>query len=345
MRIKGITYDTGIINAGVSTKEKFDRNIVQREMHIIKNDLHCNAVRITGGDADRLETAAKLAAAEGLEVWYCPFTCGLTIDELTSFLVDAAERAERMRSSGAGIVFITGSEISLFNIGIFKEEILSDRLGLITNPLKFREQLPQVQQKMKAFLANIVQLVREKFKGKISYASLPFEGVDWSLFDFIATDGGHRSAGIAPYFQKGIQALVSQGKPVAITEFGCCTYRGAADKGARADWIIEWVDGRAGYLNGIYVRDENEQAAYILELLEIFGAEKVDAVFVNTFARYDLPHREDPIKDLDLASGGIVKVYEDKFGETYPDMPWEPKAAFYTLAGYNNTIRDHNNYP
>jgi hypothetical protein len=129
--------------------------------------------------------------------------------------------------------------------------------------------------------------------------------------------------------------MVSLGKPVAITEFGCCTYRGAADKGARADWIIEWDDdGRASRLNDTYVRDENEQAAYILELLEIFESEKVDAVFVNTFARYDLPHREDPIKDLDLASGGVVKVYENKRGKTYPDMSWEPKKAFKALAEY-----------
>lgn len=337
MRIKGIVYDTGFINADVTTKEKFDTNIIKREMHIIKKDLHCNAVRITGGDADRLETVAKLAAAEGLEVWYCPFTCGLTIDELARFLIDAAERAERIRSSGADVVFITGSEISLINKGFFKEETLAERLALITNPLKFREQLPQVQAKMKAFLADIVQQIRQKFKGKISYASLPFEGVDWSLFDFISTDGGHRSAAIAPYFQKGIQAMVSQGKPVAITEIGCSTYRGAADKGARADWIIEWDDsGRASHLNNTYIRDEDEQANYLLELLEIFETEKVDAVFVNTFARYDLPHRDEPIKDLDIASGGIVKVYENRLGKTYPDMPWEPKAAFYALGEYYN---------
>jgi len=341
MRIKGIVYDTGFINAGVTTKEKFDTNIIKREMHIIKNDLHCNAVRITGGDADRLETVAKLAAIERLEVWYCAFTCGLTIDELARFLIDAAERAERIRSSGADVVFITGSEISLINKGFFKEETLTERLALITNPLKFREQIPQVQAKMKVFLADVVQQIRQKFKGKISYASLPFEGVDWSLFDFISTDAGHRSADIAPYFQKGIQALVSQGKPVAITEFGCCTYRGAADKGAHADWIIEWDDsGRASHLNNIFIRDEDEQANYLLELLKIFETEKVDAVFVNTFARYDLPHRGDPIKDLDLASGGIVKVYEDRQGKIYPDMPWEPKAAFYELSKFYKRERE-----
>ena len=340
MRIKGITYDTGFINSGVSTKEKFEPNLVKREMHIIKNDLHCNAVRITGGDADRLEIAAQLAAAEGLEIWYCPFTCDLTKDELISFLVDCAERAEGIRLKGTEVVFLTGSEISLSNKGFFQGDTLSERLELIKEPVKLKEQIPQVRNRVNEFLSNAVQLVREKFNGKVSYASIPFEAVDWNLFDFIATDGGHRSAGIAPYFQQGIRTLVSQGKAVAITEFGCCTYRGAADIGARADWIIEWVDGRAHHLNGIYIRDENEQAAQILELLEIFDAEKVDAVFVNTFARYDLPHQEDPIEDLDLASGGIVKVYKDSMGKTYPDMPWEPKAALKVLAEYYSTKRE-----
>jgi len=335
MRIKGIVYDTGFLNAGVTTKERFDTNVIKREMNIIRNDLHCNAVRITGGDPDRLETAATLAASEGLEVWYCPFTCGLTINELSSFLIDAADKAERIRRSGAEVVFIAGSEISLFNIGFLRQETLAERLALITNPVKFKEQLPQVQQKMKIFLADVVQQIRQKFKGKISYASLPFEGVDWSLFDFIATDAGHRSAAIAPYFQKGIQSMVSMGKPVAIMEFGCCTYQGAANSGARADWIIEWDNsGLASHLNNTYMRDEDEQARYLLELFTIFETEKVDAVFVNTFARYDLPHRADPVKDLDIASAGLVKVYENKQGKIYPDMPWEPKKAFYAISKF-----------
>ena len=78
----------------------------------------------------------------------------------------------------------------------------------------------------------------------------------------------------------------------------------------------------------------------MLELLKIFETEKVDAVFVNTFARYDLPHREDPIKDLDIASGGIVKVYENKQGKTYPDMPWEPKTAFYAISKFYIETRE-----
>ena len=50
------------------------------------------------------------------------------------------------------------------------------------------------------------------------------------------------------------------------------------------------------------------------------------------FVCYGLPHRADPREDLDLASWGVVKVLEEGSGETYGDVPWEPKAAFGALA-------------
>jgi hypothetical protein len=121
---------------------------------------------------------------------------------------------------------------------------------------------------------------------------------------------------------------------VAITEFGCTTHRGAADLGGRGDSIVEWGnDARPVRLKGDVTRDEEEQAGYIQELLDIFGAEGVDTAFVNTFARYDLPHRTSPREDFDMASYGVVKVLE-RPGRRYPHMPWEPKAAFATLAAH-----------
>jgi hypothetical protein len=96
---------------------------------------------------------------------------------------------------------------------------------------------------------------------------------------------------------------------------------------------VEWgEDGRPLRLNGDYTRDEAEQATYLRELLALFDAEGVDAAFVNTFARYDLPRRSDPRRDLDLASYGVVAVLEDGQGHAYPGLPWEPKAAFAALA-------------
>jgi hypothetical protein len=117
MRGKGITYDTGFIRAGTSTREAFDPGVVDRELRVIHEYLHCNAVRVTGGDPDRLELAATHAAEAGLEVWLSPFTCDLTTDELLDLLADCVERAERLRRRGAEVVLLTGSELSLFSVG------------------------------------------------------------------------------------------------------------------------------------------------------------------------------------------------------------------------------------
>jgi hypothetical protein len=60
----------------------------------------------------------------------------------------------------------------------------------------------------------------------------------------------------------------------------------------------------------------------------------IDSAFVFLFALDSLPRRPDgdPCHDLDLASPGIVKMLEGRHGDTYPDMAWEPKAAFAAVA-------------
>lgn len=176
MRGKGITYDTGFISAGETTHEPFDPEVVKREMRIIRDDLHCNTVRITGGNPDRLEIAASHAADVGLEVWFSPFTNDLTTDELLDLLADCAERAERLRKRGTEVVFVTGAELSLFNKGFLPGDTLNERLGLLTQPHRLRELLAEVPARMNAFLGKAVTLVRARFAGKISYASLPFDG-------------------------------------------------------------------------------------------------------------------------------------------------------------------------
>jgi hypothetical protein len=345
MRIKGINYDTGFVSAGTTTREPFDPVVVKREMRIIHDDLHCTAVRITGGIPDRLEIAAIHAVEAGLEVWFCPFTNGLTQDELLALLADCADRAERLRRRGAEVVLLTGSEVSLFTSGFLPGETLEERLAFIADPLRMRPIIAEVRARMNAFLRRAVDLVRARFGGPVSYASLPMEGVDWAPFDIIATDAVYRSAATTARFADLIRAFVAQGraqgKPVAATEFGCMTHRGAAAQGRDIHSMVVWGDdGRPDSLNGEYVRDEEEQAADLCEVLDIFAAEGVDAAFVYTFARYDLPHRKDPRADLDVVSCGVVKVLRDRDGARrpdgcrYPAMPWEPKLAFDALADW-----------
>ncbi|WP_396452901.1 hypothetical protein [Actinomadura sp.] len=337
MRAKGITYDTGFVRDGRNSREHFDPALAERELRIIRDDLHCNAVRVSGGDPDRLELAATLAADLGLEVWFSPYPLELTGEEMLALFADCAERAERLRRRGAEVVFVTGAELSLMNKGFLPGESLAERVGLLSRPERPRGLITEAGRRVNAFLGDAVKLVRERFGGRITYAAVQLDNVDWTLFDIVSMDL-YRSAGIADRFREGVRTLVAQGKPVAITEFGSACFRGAGDMGARGLEIVEYDEdtGAPVRLNGEYARDEAGQAAYLSEVLDVFEAEGVDSAFVFIFALYDHPHRPggDPRHDLDLASYGIVKVLENGRGATYPDMPWEPKAAFFAVADH-----------
>jgi hypothetical protein len=96
MRGKGINYDTGFSPGGHSSREHFDAGVVRAEMRVIARELRCTAVRISGGDPGRLSTAG-----EGLEVWFAPFPCELTTDQLAPLFADCADRAGTRASAGS----------------------------------------------------------------------------------------------------------------------------------------------------------------------------------------------------------------------------------------------------
>jgi hypothetical protein len=336
MRAKGMTYDTGFVLDGTNSLERFDPELVRRELTIIRDDLHCNAVQIVGGDPRRLELAARAAAELGLEVWFSPYPLELTADQILALFLDCAERAERLRAAGAEVVFVAGVELSIMNRGFLAGDRIEERLGrLFADPDGRAGRLADVRSRLHHFLRTAVAAIRGRFRGKVTYAAIPFEGVDWELFDVVTLEL-IRSAEVADQFRDGVRALVAQPRPVAITGFGTATWRGAGDVAPRSMEILDnhGATGAPLRLNGQYQRDEAGQATYLGELLEIFDSEGVDGAFVHLFALHNLPHRPDgdPRDDLDLASLGIVKVLDGRNGDTYPDMPWEPKAAFATIA-------------
>ncbi|GGT09107.1 hypothetical protein ACFFV7_38170 [Nonomuraea spiralis] len=337
MRAKGISYDTGFVFNGSIGHAGFDPDVVARELRIIRDDLRCTAVRVMGGDPERLEIAATHAADLGLEVWFSPYPLELTEEETLALLADCAERAERVRRRGAEVVFVTGAELCLMNKGFLPADDLAGRVALLGRPDRLRELIGGAVARLNDFLGRAVTVVRERFGGKVTYASVPFEAVDWTLFDIVSVDL-YRSAETAGVFEEGVRTLVARDRPVAITEFGSATYLGAGDRGALGLEIVEYdeVTRAPLRLTGEHARDEAGQAAYVRELLEVFDAAGVDATFVFTFALRDHPHRPDgdPHDDLDRAGYGIVKVYEDRLGTAYPGLPWDPKAAFAAVADH-----------
>lgn len=336
-----MTYDTGFVRNGSSSLEHFDPWLVKRELTIIRNDLNCNAVHIVGSDPERLEAAARFAAELEMEVWFSPYPLELTTDKILTLFADCAERAERLRAEGAEIVFVAGVELSIMNRGFIDGDNVNERIGgLLASPEGRGERLAGVSQRLNIFLGEAVANIRERFHGRVTYAAIQFEAVDWDLFDFVTVEL-IRSAAVADIFRTGVRTLVAQPKPVAITGFGTATWRGASDMAPRSMEILEndQATGAPLRLSGEYERDEAGQASYLRELLEIFDSEGVDSAFVFLFALYNLPHRPDgdPRDDLDLASLSIVKVLDGRGGSTYPDMPWEPKAAFDAVAKFYST--------
>ena len=93
MRI-GINYDTGIFPGGRESRAIFNPEQVASDMNVIARDLHCSAVRITGGDPERLTVAANYAAGLGLEVWFSPHPCELDPNAMLAFFEQCAARAD-----------------------------------------------------------------------------------------------------------------------------------------------------------------------------------------------------------------------------------------------------------
>ncbi|MFD9704874.1 hypothetical protein [Lentzea sp. NPDC059081] len=326
MRAKGIAYDTGFVRRGDISLKKFDLDAVRRDLTVIRDDLHCNAVHLVGGVPERLERAAEVAAELGLEIWFSPYPLELTPAEVLELFTDCARRAERVRAAGAEVVFVTGVELSVMNEGFLPGGDVLERLTLLLGEPEGRaERMREAGGVLNAFLVDAVAAVRELFHGKVTYACIPFENPDWDLFD-IKSFELIRTAEVAGVYAESIRNVVAQGKPVAITGFNTAAWRGSGANAPRSMEIVEFDDaGLPARVKDGYVRDEEEQATYLRELLEVFEEEKVDGAFVYLFSLAGYPHRpHDPGRDLDMASPGIVKVFDDG--------TWEPKAAFGTVA-------------
>ncbi len=195
-----------------------------------------------------------------------------------------------------------GCEMSLFGSGFVPGDGLTGRMATMTDPATWTN--PDIVAQMTEGFAraqeaqrSIVDGARLAFGGRLTYAAGMWEQIDWDLFDIVSVDG-YRDAGNATDYRDQIRRYRDLGRPLAITEFGCCTYAGAAERGG-SGWRIVARDGDRARLDGAYERDEGEQVRYFRDLMAIFDQEQVDTAFWFTFAGFALPHRADA-PDLDL---------------------------------------------
>jgi hypothetical protein len=332
MRGKGINYDTGFL-PGNRSRPEFDPVVAAAEIRVIARELGCTAVRITGADPERIGTAAQAAAAEGLEVWFSPFPVEMPAAGLVGLFRDCAGRAEQLRRDGAAVVLVIGCELSLFNPGYLPGTFFYDRIRRLARPgprqLAAFARLPK---RLNAFLAEAAEAARGQFGGPLTYASGAWEPVDWSRFDIVSVDA-YRDARNTRSFRADLRKRTAHGKPVVATEFGCCAYAGAADRGGLGWDIAEYDEAGVPTIKGEYQRDESEQVRYMQEVNEVFVEEGLDLAFWFTFAGYHMPASSDPHRDADLASYGLVSLLPEGPGSGYQGLGWRPRLAFETMAG------------
>ncbi|MCL7366391.1 hypothetical protein ACUJ8N_32190 [Streptomyces sp. ESR1.13] len=307
MRARGINYDTGFLPGQDLSRKTFTSETVRHDMAVISDELHCDAVRVSGRDPERLSIAARCAAAAGLEVWFAPFPVDLPAGRLLPFFADCARRAEAVRRGGAEVVFVAGCEMTAFCGGFIPGDTYGDRLRTMAEAdMEWWKSLGPVQERLNAFLPQVAEAVRAHFGGRVTYASAPWEFVDWRPFDLVGIDA-YRAAYNADTFRSELRGHHAHGKPVAVTEYGTCAYRGAGDRGGSA-WQVPHDA----------VPDEDEQVRYFTELLDAFEEEGVDTALWFTFAGYSRPGR------ADLGSYGVVRMLDE--------TRWEPKKVFHAMA-------------
>jgi hypothetical protein len=286
------------------------------ELASIANDLHANAVLVLGSDLERLIDTAAMAAERGLFVWLEPRHFDSNASDTLAFVLEVATAAEALRTNYPHVGLSMGVELTLFMDGLLPGDDWLERGGALASadPEEYNTAL-------NGFLTYAVETVRPIFGGELTYSSGPWERVDWSSFDVVGVDL-YRDANNRANYVDDLRAYFEPGKPVIVTEFGCCTFDGAADLGGEG--FMRAMDGD---LTGL-VRDEHEQATEIAELLDI-AAEGVRGAFIYNFIEPDNTYSSDPSADLDMTGFSLVKCHAPGTDKAYDVSGYfEPKLSF-----------------
>ncbi|KUO09620.1 abortive phage infection protein [Streptomyces sp. DSM 15324] len=335
LRHRGVVYTVG---EGETPATAWNAHRMRTDIRAVRRDLHADTVDVTGDGVERLQATAREAAEQGLHIWLQPTPADLPQRDILDHLAETGRFAQRLRRQGASVDLSVGCEFQLFVPGIVPGDTVLDRVrALLTGAYD-----PVVtQRRLEAFTARAARTARSVFDGRLGYAAAEDDRVDWSLFDVVGIDyySVHRRP--ADHV-RALRRHLRRGKPLAVTEFGTCAYRGAPEAGGMA-WDVVDLDKRPPEIKGHLVRSERTQADHLVSLLRVFESMGLYAAMAYEFVTPDAPHRaDDPRHDLDLASYALTRTVQDRPGDPRSDWHWEPKQAFHALARhYAAAARGH----
>jgi hypothetical protein len=322
---RGVVYTVG---EGETPGTAFSTARMRADIRAIRDDLHADTVDVTGDGVERLTATAAEAAERGLHVWLQPTLGDAPERDILEHIAECGRFAERLRRQGASVDFSVGCEFWLFVPGILPGDTILER---VRNMLNGDFDPEKMQRRLDRFTAKAAALGRSVFHGRLSYAAAQDDKVDWNLFDVVGIDYYSYFHHRADYVRE-LKRCLRWGKPLAITEFGTCTYVGAPEAGGMG-WNVVDHDKDPEEIKGHLVRSERTQAAYLVDLLDVFESMGLYAAMAFEFVTPDAPHRADnPRYDLDMASYSITKTIKDRPNDPSSGWHWEPKQAYHALA-------------
>ncbi len=328
LALRGVTYDTGTLTLGETTRRVWSAARVEGEIGAIADRLRCSTVSVFGSDPRRLEQAARAALRRGLRVAIQPRLYDHSQGEVLAQLAAAGQLAEALRGEYPdAVTLVAGCEHMLFTPGIVPGRTFEDRIAALAAG---RVDFAAAERRLGRFLARAASVGRAHFAGPLTYAAAEFEAVDWSHFDLVGLDYYAFHESLAGH-SRTLRPYRRWRKPIAILEFGCCTYRGAPRRGGSGYDIVDY-SRNPPTLIGHPVRSEATQARYIAHMFDVFAAEGLHSASVYTFIAPDLPWSPDPRHDLDTASFAIVETRLERPDDPSSPYTWRPKRAFGAVA-------------
>ena len=300
-KIKGICYLLDYkhpLARLLNFNRNLDTNTIRNELRIIKEDLGCNAVRLISDSNSKLIEAAEIALKFNLEPWVSNRLFGLNTKGAKKVLRDLAISCEILRKRySTQIIIIVANEPSLDTRFVW-------RIGPPSTGSKLEHFFSTHRQNEKldlsSFISELAIEVKKYFNGPITLASGPWEKIDWKYFDYIGVNlyiNKHNK----DIYENLIDEYKGYKKPLVITEFGCCTFKGAADYGGNG-WNY------ASKNNVVY--DKTEQANTIEKCINIFKNKDVEGSFLLGYVE------PKPVtkKKMLFGLGGLTVSAEGSYG-------------------------------
>ena len=325
---RGIDYDTGTVYVpGADSRPDWSRALARAHIASVRDDLAANAVTAFGSHPERLVAAAELACEADLHVWVQPRLPDAGPSGTLEHLAAVARAVEPLRRAGGRIRLNVGCELSVFMRGLLPGATFQTRARRLT---WLWPALPVVHARLNRFLTRATDTARREFAGELTYGAGSWERVSWSRFDMIGLNHYLDRSTASTYTETVRRLRAAYDLPVLVTEFGCCAYVGADELGAEGDAAVDWHHPGGAVVREGHVRDEETQARYVRQVHDLLVEAAVDGMFAFELTEPLLERHDDPRRDLDVASFGLVAVRRTGTPDG-PSYREEPKRAFHAL--------------